>query len=57
MTRLAVMTSLNSRVRWSAVNGIVSGVVTAEAAGEWNWLVRLDSGKFVIVNEKSFIDS
>ena len=50
------MTSLNSRVRWSAVNGIVSGVVTAEAAGEWNWLVRLDSGKFVIVNEKSFIE-
>ena len=42
-------------VSWKAVNGVVSGTLEGEIKpGEW--LVRLDNGKSVIVNEKSFID-
>lgn len=42
------------RVSWTAVNGIVSGVLEQSRPGG-DWVVRLDNGKIVIVNEKSFI--
>lgn len=42
------------RVRWNAVNGVISGTLERDGKpGEW--LVRLDNGKSVIVNENSFI--
>lgn len=43
-------------VKWLAVNGIVSGVIEGPACQKGDWLVKLPSGKVVIVNEKSFID-
>lgn len=43
-------------VKWLAVNGTVSGVVEGPARQEGDWIVKLPSGKVVIVNEKSFID-
>lgn len=41
-------------VSWVSVNGIKTGVVE-DYLGNGDWLVKLDDGKHVIVNEKSFI--
>lgn len=43
------------RVYWNAVNGRVGGVLK-KLQKDGDWLVLLDNGKYVIVNEKSFID-
>lgn len=44
-------------VKWNAVNGVVSGTVLRLASnGNGNWIVSLESGKIVIVNEMSFIN-
>jgi len=40
-----------ARVSWNAVNGLVSGVT--EGFRDGKYLVRLDDGRNVIVNEKS----
>lgn len=45
---------VGDRVRWRGVNRIESGVLAQSSDGEL-WLVDLGNGKFVIVNEKSFI--
>jgi len=43
------------RVYWNAVNGCISGVLKKKQK-DGDWLVLLDNSKYVIVNEKSFID-
>lgn len=49
------MSNAGERVSWNAVNGVVSGTLEREGKpGEW--MVRLDNGKYVIIDEKSFID-
>lgn len=40
------------RVHWNGVNRIESGVLHSEQK-DGDWIVRLDSGKYVIVNENS----
>lgn len=42
-----------TRITWRAVNGPISGVTAAFRDG--NYLVLLDNGKYVIVNEKSLL--
>lgn len=42
------------KVRWSGVNRIEEGTLLREMDGG-NWYVSLPNGKFVLVNEKSFI--
>lgn len=49
------MKQIGDKVRWNGVNGSLSGVVT-QVIGGGNFLVRIDNGKFVIVNENSFLD-
>ncbi len=46
------MFSVGDRIHWTAVNGEVSGVIEV-VQSKGNYLVRLNSGKVVIVNEKS----
>lgn len=44
-------------VKWKTVNGIVMGLVVKPAMeGKGNWVVSLNNGKIVIVNENSFIN-
>lgn len=45
-------------VKWSAVNGVVDGVIVEPAPSKkgGDWYVRLKNGKECIVNEKSIID-
>lgn len=42
-------------VRWNAANGVVEGTIL-DYLGNNEWLVRLGSGKCVIVNQKSFLN-
>lgn len=42
------------KVSWKTVNGSTSGVLE-EDWGNGNWVVTLDNGASVIVNEASFI--
>lgn len=44
----------SDRVSWRAVNGVRSGILDWDMGGG-NWMVRLDNGKSVIVNENSFV--
>ena len=46
-------TKQNKRISWRTLNGIHSGVIVAE--DELGYLVRLDNGKYVIVNQKSIL--
>ena len=46
------MIEIGNRVWWEAVSGPVSGIVEEFRDGD-NYLVRLDNGKCVIVNELS----
>ena len=46
------MFNVGDRIQWTAVNGEVSGTIE-RILQEHNYFVRLDSGKVVIVNEKS----
>lgn len=41
------------KVRWTTVNGFGSGVLVKEQK-DGDWIVLLDNGKHVIVNERSF---
>ena len=44
-------------VKWKTVNGVVDGLVIKPAVnGTGNWVVALKNGKFVVVNESSFIN-
>lgn len=44
-------------IKWTAVNGVVSGTVLRRAViGVGDWVVSIASGKTVIVNEKSIIN-
>lgn len=41
-------------VSWEGANRVVSGTLDREhVAGDW--IVRLDNGKYVIVNEEQFL--
>jgi len=42
------------RVHWSGVNRIESGVLKSEQK-DGDWLVLLDNGKYVIVNENQIL--
>lgn len=43
------------RISWRTLNGTMSGVIEDEQ--ELGYLVRLDNGKYVIVDSKSMISS
>jgi hypothetical protein len=44
-------------VKWKTANGVADGLVIKPAGvGVGNWVVALKNGKFVIVNESSFIN-
>lgn len=40
-------------VYWNAVNGVTRGTIQSQQK-DGDYLVALDNGKYVIVNEKSF---
>ena len=47
-------------VRWNTINGVRSGVIVGKVTRKKDgaplgYLVKLNNGKFVIVNSKSFI--
>ena len=48
------MMKQGDKVSWNAVNGVARGTIVAVSI---SYLVRLDSGKQVIVNERSIIKS
>ena len=41
-------------VKWNGVSRTVQGMLT-EDLGNGDWYARLESGKYVLVNESSFI--
>lgn len=41
------------KIYWDTVNKTVGGILVKEQ-GDKNWLVLLDNGKYVVVNESSF---
>ena len=43
-------------VSWRGVNRIEHGLLVERQSDGEHWLVHLDNGKYVIVNEKSFIE-
>lgn len=45
---------LGDKISWRGVNRIESGLLLREKGGG-DWEVSLPNGKFVLVNEKSFI--
>lgn len=45
----------HDRVAWRTVNGTRTGEIVSPFNSTGDWFVRLDNGKYVIVNEKSFI--
>lgn len=46
------MIKIGDRVKWLTVSKDATGIVTEDHGGG-DWLVTLESGKVVIVNEKS----
>lgn len=46
------MTKIGDTVKWRIVSKDATGIVTEDHGGG-DWLVTLESGKVVIVNEKS----
>ena len=46
------MMKQGDKVSWNAVNGVARGTIVAVSI---SYLVRLDSGKQVVVNERSII--
>lgn len=47
------MLQKGEKISWKAVNGVARGTIVDKSI---NYLVRLDNGKQVIVNEKSIIN-
>lgn len=47
--------NVGDRVRWNGVNRIEEGVLKQKCVDEVHWMVLLDNGKYVVVNEKSMI--
>lgn len=47
--------NVGDKVRWTAVNGVIEGVLK-ERSERGNWLVATVGNKYVIVNERSFLN-